>query len=243
MCDIICYMKAVFFDFDGTLTYKSHNIWKMIWVRCGYRTDANSYYAQLFRDFMANKITHQEWCDLTFSEFNKAKFDKDSLVELAKDIKLIDGVEETLKILKDNGFYLFVVSGNIVSVIDAVLGDKKQYFDGIMANELFFDEAGVINRIKGTNYDFEGKAKFISEFKEKYDASAKNLYFVGNGSNDEWAHLSGCNTICINPEETDFENNTKWHKCVNNIDNLTDILTFILPKSAEDKQDCKTKVE
>ena len=229
-------MKAVFFDFDGTLTYKSHNIWKAIWKKCGYGTDANSYFAQLFRDFMANKITHQEWCDLTFDEFKKANFDEESLVELAKDIRLIDGVGETLKTLKANGYHLFVVSGNIVSVIDAVLGDKKQYFDGIMANEMFFEETGVIGRIKGTNYDFEGKAKFISEFRERYDVPAKNLYFVGNGNNDEWAHLSGCNTICINPEETDSQNNTKWHKCVGDVDNLTNILGFILPKAAEDEK-------
>ena len=232
-------MKAVFFDFDGTLTYKSHNIWKSIWKNCGYDTDSTSYFASLFKKFMSKEITHQQWCDLTCDEFKKANFNFKALIGLARQIKLVEGLEETLKHLKENGYHLFIISGNIVSVIKEVLGDKQKYFDGIMANNLYFDNSGKIDYIKGTNYDFEGKAKFITEFKIATNSSAKELYFVGNGNNDEWAHLSGCNTICINPEETDFQNNTKWHKVIENVDNLTEILKFVLPE----QKNCEKTIE
>ena len=221
-------MKAVFFDFDGTLTYDSKNIWKAIWQECGYDTSSESYYASLFRRFMSNEITHQEWCNLTCDEFRKAGFNYDALIKLAKNIKLIDGLEETLKKLKDNGFQLFVVSGNIISVIKEVLGEKSKYFDGIMANNLLFDKSRTIEHIVGTNYDFEGKANFISQFKVNTNSASKDLFFVGNGKNDEWAHLSGCNTICINPDETDYANSTKWHRVIDNVSNLTDVLEYIL---------------
>ena len=223
-------MKAVFFDFDGTLTYKGTNIWKKIWQRCGYSIDAKSYYAKLFRSFMSSKISHQDWCNLTCEEFKKAKFDYKTLVELAQDIKLINGLEKTLKTLKNEGYNLYIISGNISAVIDVVLGDKRKYFDEIKANNLQFDKKGRLQSIQGTNYDFEGKAKFILEFKEATNSSAKDLFFVGNGTNDEWAHLSGCNTICINPEGADAGNNTKWHKCIENVDNLEEVLKIILPR-------------
>lgn len=219
-------MKAVFFDFDGTLTYKSPNIWRKIWNACGYDTSKDSYYAKLYRMFISKQITHQEWCDLTCAEFKKANFKQSLLSDLSSDIKLIEGLEETLEALKSSGYSLHVVSGNIVPVIQVVLGENVKYFDSINANNVYFDENGTINYIKGTNYDFEGKAKFINEFKTLTNSDSGDLTFVGNSSNDEWAHQSGCRTICINPDETDSENTTKWHICKENVINLTEILQY-----------------
>jgi FMN phosphatase YigB (HAD superfamily) len=56
----------------------------------------------------------------------------------------------------------------------------------------------------------------------------EEICFVGNGDNDEYAHLSGCKTICINPEETDGNNKTLWHTTLNNVTNLTQLLDEIL---------------
>ncbi len=217
-------MKTIFFDFDGTLTQKSPNIWKAIWKSCNYDTSKESYFAELFCRFISGNITHQEWCDLTCEKFMQANFSKRMLNDLAANIKTIDGLDATLKTLKANGYSLHIISGNIKQVIEIVLGDKVRYFDTINANKMQFDENGKIVYIKGTNYDFEGKARFIEEFKEKTNSNAKDLIFVGNGDNDEWAHLSGCKTICINPDNADFSNKTKWHVCQPNVTNLTQIL-------------------
>ena len=220
-------MKAIFFDFDGTLTIKGANIWKAIQDFCGYDTGKDSYYRELFSRFMSHEITHQEWCDLTRDKFEEAKFNKKDFENLAKEIKLIDGLKMTLKVLKENNYSLHIISGNIVLAINIALGDNAKYFDTINANQLFFDENGVLNNIKGTNYDFEGKARFIEEFKEKTNSNANDLIFIGNGNNDEWAHLSGCKTICINPDNTESSNKTKWHKCIDNVTNLNQILDAI----------------
>lgn len=217
-------MKAVFFDFDGTLTYKSPNIWKEIWKSCGYDTSKESYFAQLFKRFMRNEISHQQWCDLTCAEFIKAGFNKNILNQLADNIVTIDGFEETLLNLKQKNVSLYIVSGNLVPVIKRVLGQNVKYFDSIKGNEMLFDENGRLTYIKGTNYDFEGKARFINEYKEKTGISANELIFVGNGDNDEWAHLAGCKTICINPDNTDSADSTKWHKVIENVTNLTQLL-------------------
>ena len=152
--------KAVFFDFDGTLTYKSKNIWKAIWKSLGYDTSKDSYFAKLFVDFMSNKITHQEWCNLTCEAFTEKGMNLNVLNELVKEIKLINGATETFKTLKENGYSLHIVSGNIIDVIEKVLGENVKYFDSINANDFYFNNNNELTYIKGTNYDFEGKAKF-----------------------------------------------------------------------------------
>ena len=229
-------MKTIFFDFDGTLTRKSPNIWKSIWKSCNYDTSKESYFTELYHRFINGNITHQEWCDLTCEKFIQANFSKRMLDNLADNIKTINGLDATLKTLKANGYCLHIISGNIKQVIEKVLGDKVQYFDTINANKMQFDKYGKVVYIEGTNYDFEGKARFIEEFKEKTNSSAKDLIFVGNGDNDEWAHLSGCKTICINPDNTDFSNKTKWHIYQPNVTNLTQILPF-LDEQFESKTD------
>ena len=64
-------MPAIVFDFDGTLTYDSPNIWKRLWKDLGYSTGTGSYFSCLFIQFMLGKINHKEWCDLSCEEFMK----------------------------------------------------------------------------------------------------------------------------------------------------------------------------
>lgn len=221
-------MNAVMFDFDGTLTYKSPNIWKAIWQNLGYDTGSGSYFSQLFIRFMTNDISHQKWCDLTCEAFRERNLKLEMLKPIISEIKLIEGAEETFKILKSSGISLHIVSGNFDMVMREVLGDKVKYFDSINGNKINFDSNGNVISIKGTNYDFEGKAMFINEYKEKTGTNATNICFVGNGDNDEWAHLSGCKTICINPENTDISDTTKWHSALQNVTNLQQVLPELL---------------
>lgn len=220
-------MKTIFFDFDGTLTAKSPNIWRAIWEKLGYSTGEGSYFRILYKKFMDKKISHQQWCDLTCQAFIKKGMNKEILKELSSKIKLLPGVKETFEKLKARGFEIFVLSGNIIEVIEDALGGNVKLLDAVMANVFVFDEKGNLKKIAGTHYDFEGKAKFIEKYKEKTYSKPEDLYFVGNGGNDEWAHLSGCHTICINPDGTDTEDKQKWHKNLGEVKNLTEILKEI----------------
>ena len=67
-------MKAVIFDFDGTLTEKKGNLWKRIWKELGHDTGPDSYYVSLFKRFMDGNITHKEWCDLALVTFQEKGF-------------------------------------------------------------------------------------------------------------------------------------------------------------------------
>ena len=220
-------MKAVFFDFDGTLTHRRANVWKSIWQMFDYDISEGSYYRKLFNDFLAGRISHQKWCDLTCQAFKDKGMNIDVLNQIASKVTLLNGAKETFETLKQNGFDLFVVSGNITDVIEKVLGENVRYFDAIRANDMFFDEEDKLTFIKGTDYDFEGKAKFILEYKERTKCKADDLYFVGNGANDKWAHLAGCHTICINPENADEDDKNKWHETLLEVDDLRQILPLL----------------
>lgn len=220
--------KAVVFDFDGTLTKTNQNIWKMLWEACGYPTNKDSLYAKLYVSHVIKKeITRKQWFDLTCEAFKKKNLDFVMLYNTSKQIELIKGLGETLKILNKNGFSLFIVSGCIKEAIEISLGLNTIYFDYIESNRAIFNEAGKLLKLIPTNFDYEGKAKFIEKIKEK-GYRAENIYFVGNSDNDEWAYTTGCKTICINPDKTDGSDSKVWHTTIEKLDNLKHILPFII---------------
>ena len=220
-------MKAVFFDFDGTLTTNNKNVWKSIWTALGYDTGKGSEYRRQLDDFLENRISYQEWCNQTLECYIKKSLDINIVNNISKNINLVNGAIDTFKILKSKGYSLHIVSGNIISVIQSVLGENVKYFDTINANQFIFDDNSRIKNIIGTKYDCVGKSEFIKEYIQKTGSNPKELYFIGNDYNDEWAYLSGCNTICINPKNIEKTNYIKWHMVIENLTDLQQILKFI----------------
>ena len=215
-------MKAVIFDFDGTLTEKKGNLWKRIWKELGWDTGPDSYYVSLFKRFMSGNITHRQWCEFTLEAFQEKGFTKQKLDEITDDMTLIQGAEDLIKYLHDRSLELHIVSGNIISVIEKVLGPNNCYISAIKANEFLFDENGNITEIVGTKYDHEGKATYIKELCEKKGYKPSEVLFIGNSMNDEWVYQSGARTLCVNPDDTKSENSTIWNKVIHT-DNLMDL--------------------
>ena len=215
-------MKAVIFDFDGTLTEKKGNLWKRIWKELGHDIGPDSYYVSLFKRFMSGNITHRQWCELTLEAFKEKGFTKQKLDEITDDMTLIQGAEDLIKYLHDRSLELHIVSGNIISVIEKVLGPNNRYISAIKANEFLFDNNGNITEIVGTKYDHEGKATYIKELCERKGYKPSEVLFIGNSMNDEWVYRSGARTLCVNPDDTKSENSTIWNKVIHT-DNLMDL--------------------
>ncbi|MBE5746422.1 MAG: HAD family hydrolase [Clostridiales bacterium] len=219
-------MNTIIFDFDGTLSKEKFNIWKLLWLECGYSTDKDSLYAKLYKAHTIDKlITRKEWFDLTCKAFKDKGLTKDKFKKVSEKIELIDGTHELIKELHDKGYKLCIVSGCIKQAIEIALKDSKQYFDVIQANEVCFDENNIIDKFIITPYDFKGKATFITEFAKKHNIKTNAIVFVGNGINDEFAFKSGCKTLCINPEDkTQSENKDIWHDKIDKTNNLYDLM-------------------
>ncbi len=218
-------MTTVVFDFDGTLTVKSKNLWRRIWESLGYVTSENSYYRHLYADFLNKRISHADWCKLTYQAFKEGQLSESLFKDLVSNITLKPETRGLLETLHKSGCELHIVSGNIYEAIVQVLGDYASYFKSISANHLVFDNNGQLKEIVGTKYDFEGKAKFIEELCEKHNLKKQEVYFVGNGGNDEWVYLSGCKTICVTPDEDiSADDIKKWNVKVENLKKVIDLI-------------------
>ena len=215
--------KAVVFDFDGTLTKRNQNIWKMLWEKCGYTTDKESLYAKLYvKHVIKKEISREDWFNLTCHAFKKKDLTYSDFYNVSNQIELINGARETIVKLYNKGYSLFVVSGCIKETIEMVLGDCVKYFDEIESNNCVFDDNGKLLKLVPTIYDYEGKAKYVDILKSR-GYLPENIIFIGNADNDEWVYQSGCKTICINPQNADIMNTHKWKKVYLNVTDLREI--------------------
>lgn len=221
--------QAIIFDFDGTLTSTGINktIWEYIWTELGY--DINECKALHLR-FNRKEINHDQWCRITENRFREKHLHRATVEGVADNISLLDGVEDTFKKLQKLDIKIYIVSGSILSIIQKVLGNLFQYIDGVKANQFRFDSNGFLTKIIGTKYDFEGKSLYIRNLAKELNISPREILFVGNSTNDQYAHSSGAKTLCINPVLTDASNTDIWHECILNCENLTEILKYIDPQ-------------
>lgn len=223
-------MKAVVFDYDGTLTYKSSNPWVEMWRRLGFDLGENSVYYKYFSMYKNNEIDYKEWCFLTIERFKERKMHATIINSIANSIQLINGLDLAIKIFKQNGYDLHIVSGGFVNVITNTVNVHD--FQSINANQLYFDKDNHLSGIKITEYDDEGKAIFVEKLKDK-GIKTKDIVFVGNGHNDEWVCKTGCKTICLNPS---YKYENSYNKNIWNYRIKTSDIRSILPLVLEDEK-------
>ena len=207
--------SVVVFDFDGTLTKKKelNSIWEEMWVKLGYSKDL----CRLFHTMYDKKeISHQKWCDITCEHFKARNFNSSILDDLSKDISLLPNTDKLFHELRTRN----------IDIYKNVLGELNSYVKDTRANEMLFTREGYLYKINGTEYDFEGKAKYIKHVLGQKAISPKDVLFVGNSKNDEYAKSSGATTLCINPTETDLSNAKIWDYVIKKCDDALDILPF-----------------
>ena len=152
-------IKCVVFDFDGTLTkQKDRTTWELIWEELGYSIEDC---ARLHREFSNKAITHKEWCEKTCKAFNDRLITEKTLRKIASKIELTAGVQELLEILVENNIEMHMLSGSISQIINLVLGPLTNKFTNIQANSFKFT-SNTLSYIESTDFDFEGKATYIS---------------------------------------------------------------------------------
>jgi phosphoserine phosphatase len=219
--------KAVVFDFGGTLALSNSELstWERIWAAVGYQIEDA---ADLHRQFQAKKITHQEWCDLTCEKLRERNFSRREMKTIIDDIYPIAGLPETLQNLHDAGIALYIVSGSIKEIISNVIGDATyKLFSEVKANEFVYDDAGVLKQIRGHQFDFEGKAHFITRVIQEQRCAPLEVLFVGNSLNDSWASRSGARTLCVNPTHVDHSNTLIWTDYIKKMVDLSEIMKFV----------------
>lgn len=220
-------MKAIVFDFDGTLTKsrKESNCWYEVWK---YMDDL-AYDDFLYKKYKNNEIDDIEWFDLIFKRYKEKGVKREYLHEISKKIELLPGAHETLKYLYDNDVKIFILSGGIRQIIEDILKRENVYnfITSIETYDLIFDNEGNLIDFKQPNFhNPENKNEYIDLLTKQYNLKSDEILFVGNGANDEKVYLSGANTLCINPDDADISNKVVWHNAIENCGNLVEILKF-----------------
>ncbi len=224
-------MKAVIFDFDGTLTKskKGSNCWYKIWEEI----NDLDYDAFLYNKFLNNQITTDEWYNLIMQRYKQKGVNQQMLETISTRIELLDGVHETLSLLYNNNIKIYVLSGGIKQIIQPVLvrEDILKYITSVEAYTINFDKIGKINGYGKPKHNLESKNEYVEIIKNELKIDAKDILFVGNGKNDEDVYKSGAKTLCINPDDADITNKTFWTYGIQNCTNLKQILKFISIKN------------
>lgn len=108
--------------------------------------------------------------------------DASVLERIAADLKLTEGTERLLRILRKLGYKTAIVSGGFLyfgHYLQARLG-----FDYVFANELDIEDGRITGRVSGEIIDGERKAQLLRELAAKENISLEQVIAVGDGAND-----------------------------------------------------------
>lgn len=225
--------KVIVFDFDGTLSKveKGFNCWKAIWEDLNALEIDYKYYKM----YANREITYYEWCDIIAEEYKKRNVTESMITRIGKKIKLHKNAEILLKTLKDNNMKIYILSGGIKNMIQASLGSLVKYIDDIQADYFTFNEKGEmlsLNTCEGHSVEY--KDEFVNMLIKKHNILPQELLFVGNGENDETVYKTNARTLCLNPDDANYENKEVWHNVLWT-DDLLDLIPYIKNKTAENE--------
>ena len=137
-------MKAVIFDFDGTLTKtkKGSNCWYKIWEYI----DDLEYDSYLYNKFKNKEISDTQWFKLIFERYKEKNVQKKYLENIALKIKFLPGTYKTLEQLYKNGIKIFILSGGVRQIIESVLNREKilPFVTSLESYDLIFDKNGKL---------------------------------------------------------------------------------------------------
>jgi phosphoserine phosphatase len=189
--DLIC------FDVDGTLVI--HPDEKIVWEILNRRFTGDDEANQVrFRQYRAGEISYPEWVALDVGDWLQAGATRAEIVEAIGDLRLIEGVHETLAELKRRGYKLAIISGTLDVVLETLLPEHP--FDDVFVNQLDFDARGVLTGWKATPFDVDGKARGLREIAAREGIPIERCAFVGDAFNDvEIAREAGF-SVALNPK-------------------------------------------
>lgn len=216
---------AVVFDFVGTLLPKidADSSLRYIWIESGQdKARFQTILARYTHDAADRRIYFQQATEL----FREARITKDDINRIGEDTCLIPGIKDAFKILNDAGVLIWIVSRSERQFIRAALGDLACYVEEIKSNQFLFDSAGVVDDIRISPFDYEGKRRFVSRVAGDLGVSPQDIVFVGNSNNDASVRGSGAVTVCVSPSNTSGADRSSWTYCCPCCDDLRDILPF-----------------
>ena len=183
-------VRLIAFDLEGTLV-KSVSSWVELHKKFG-TWEKGKEYAELF---FSGKIDYVKWAELDASLWKGHT--RDEILEWANSVEYMDGVEGLIRFLRENDFRIAILSSGLMCLAGRIA--RELGVDYVFANELLFDENGVVTGKVNPLVDFKSKGAILRELKE--ELKPELTVAVGDGYNDVSMFREADVAIAINPHE------------------------------------------
>lgn len=183
-------VRLIAFDLEGTLV-KSVSSWVELHKKFG-TWEKGKEYAELF---FAGKIDYVEWADLDASLWKGHT--REEIMEWANSVEYMEGARELMEFLRANDFKIAILSSGLMCLAGRIA--RELGVDYVFANELIFDENGVVTGKVNPLVDFKSKGTILRELKE--ELKPELTIAVGDGYNDLSMFREADVSIAINPHE------------------------------------------
>jgi phosphoserine phosphatase len=171
--------KLIFFDFDGTLTDSSS--WYLFNTYFGITAQEDD---SLFKQYLQGSINYKGWMDEITKILKERGFcTKESVEKFAQTITLRSEAFEAIKMCKDAGYVVSILSGGIKQVILPVVAELG--VDHVFtAVELVFDSEGKIESMIDHSDERHAKLVAFENVCAQYEVNPEEVIAVGDGGND-----------------------------------------------------------
>lgn len=183
-------VRLIAFDLEGTLV-KSISSWVELHKKFG-TWEKGKEYAELF---FSGEIDYVKWAELDASLWKGHT--REEIMEWANSVEYMDGAEELIEFLRGNGFKIAILSSGLMCLARRIAEELN--VDYVYANELLFDENGVVTGRVNPLVDFKSKGAILRELKE--ELKPELTVAVGDGYNDLSMFREADVAIAINPHE------------------------------------------
>ncbi len=175
-------VKAIYFDVDGTLIDDSNSggsVWKKIHQLAGVTEETREERYQLYK---AKQLSYEEWMQLDISSWQNAGITKKQISLIISELRLYDGVKDTISRLYNEGYKLGIISSSIDIGIFSLL--DPNLFTEKAINKLFFDEEGRIASWDTSACRLEEKGEILKYLAKSQGLTSDQVAFIGNDFND-----------------------------------------------------------
>ena len=183
-------VRLIAFDLEGTLV-KSVSSWVELHKRFG-TWEKGKEYAELF---FSGKIDYVKWAELDASLWRGHT--REEIMEWANSVEYMDGAKELIEFLRTNDFRIAILSSGLMCLAERIAGELG--VDYVFANELVFDENGVVTGNVKSLVDFKSKGVILRGLKN--ELRPELTVAVGDGYNDLSMFREADVSIAINPHE------------------------------------------
>lgn len=210
--DLVC------FDMDGVLT-TLRSSW--CWIHQCFGVDNEPSY----QAYINGQIDEMEFMrrDIGLWKAVKPDVSVNDLKRFFTSMPLIDGIQETVACLKENGMRCVIISGGI-DLAAKMIADEFG-FDDYAADEVCSYEDGTLTGEGKMTVDLKDKGINVREFIKKYNTVPERTVSLGNSFTDIPMFKNSGMSIAFNPTDI-YTEEAATH--VVRSDNISDILDLIL---------------